>query len=103
MSLHRRAKSSLPSPTDGLKEHNADVGLFKSVAGGDCDDTRDGITTKYNKGALHDMRELPRQGATLEKVGGGTKAWISASMALCIILGVFTAGSWLGQGHAARE
>ncbi|GMI04344.1 hypothetical protein TrRE_jg10328, partial [Triparma retinervis] len=98
------------SPTDGPKGHDVDAGLFNSVAGGSCDDTRDGITTKYNKGALYDMNakamiegELQRPGGRTEKVRGEAKARVSAATTICILLGVCTAGSWLGQGHAARE
>ncbi|GMH59116.1 hypothetical protein TrRE_jg4913, partial [Triparma retinervis] len=85
-----------------------------SVAGGSCDDTRDGTATKCNKGALHYMNtkamtegegegELPRPGGRTEKVRGEAMARMSAAMAICILMGIRTAGSWLGQGHAARE
>ncbi|GMI04166.1 hypothetical protein TrRE_jg1083 [Triparma retinervis] len=73
--------SSPSSSTDGPKGHDVDAGLFNSVAGGSCDDARDGITTKYNKGTLHDMNakamiegELQRPGGRAEKVRGEAKA-----------------------------
>ncbi|GMH61138.1 hypothetical protein TrRE_jg10881 [Triparma retinervis] len=118
MSTGLNPLGSIPSPTVGPKGHNVDArlfaGLFKSVAGGSCDDARDGTATKCDKGALHDMNtkamtegegegELPRPGGRTEKVRGEAKAWMSAAMTICIIMGIRTAGSWLGQGHAARE
>ena len=117
LSIKTHHMGSKPSQKDGSQDPDFDVGALESIDCGGRDHAGHSGKTKCHKDALHDMNpmsiievegdgELARPGGRAEKRRGGMRACIGARATLCILfvaLGVYAAGSLLGQGHAAGE